>query len=67
MINEEVNKCHRKILKWKQKLKDIQDVCTHEGAAKVAKGDTGNWCKDDDSYWYEFDCPVCCKFWSEPQ
>lgn len=67
MLNEEVNKCQRKIVKWRQKLTAIQDACTHKGAVKVAGANTGNWCKQDDSYWYDFDCPVCGKHWTEPQ
>jgi hypothetical protein len=67
MLNKEVIKCHRKIIKWQQELNHLQESCTHEGAAKVAKSDTGNYCKQDDSYWYDFDCPVCGKRWTEPQ
>ena len=41
MLNEEVNKCQRKIVKWRTKLKDLQDACPHTDAVKVNKANTG--------------------------
>lgn len=67
MLNEEVNKCQRKIIKWRTKLKDLQDACPHTDAVKVNKADTGNWCPQDDSYWKECSCPTCGKDWVEDQ
>lgn len=49
------------------KLRTLQEVCNHPLAVKTPHADTGNWCKDDDSYWYEFQCPDCGKFWTTPQ
>jgi hypothetical protein len=46
---------------------ELQLECKHPFATKTAKADTGNWCKADDSYWYEFKCPDCGKFWQEDQ
>jgi hypothetical protein len=48
-------------------LLELQELCPHAKVAKVAKADTGNWCKNDDLYWYELSCPECGKFWTEPQ
>lgn len=67
MTNEEVNKCLRNILKWKKKLNELQDACSHDGAKKVAGANTGNWCPQDNSYWYDYDCHVCGKLWREYQ
>jgi hypothetical protein len=48
-------------------LLELQESCPHAKVAKVAKADTGNWDRGQDSYWYEFRCPECAKFWTEPQ
>jgi hypothetical protein len=67
MINEDVAKAQRKIVKWTKALKDLQDACPHEGAVKVPKASTGNYDPDCNSYWYEIDCPSCGKHYTEPQ
>lgn len=46
---------------------NMQNECEHPNVTKTAKADTGNWCPQDDSYWYEFRCPDCSKFWTENQ
>ena len=46
---------------------NLQNECEHPNVTKTAKADTGNFCPQDDSYWYEFRCPDCGKFWTEPQ
>lgn len=67
VLNEEINKHNRQIVRLRKKVADLQEACTHEGLVKVPKANTGNWCKDDDSYWYECACPVCGKNWMEDQ
>lgn len=67
MINEDVAKAQRKIAKWYKVLSALQDACQHEGAEKVARASTGNYDPSCDRYWYECKCPVCSKFWMEPQ
>jgi hypothetical protein len=67
VLNKEINNHNRKIEQLQQKIKDAQEVCQHEGVKKTPGANTGNWCKDDDSYWYTFDCPVCGKIWREDQ
>lgn len=54
------NKINRQILK-------IQNSCKHKEVIKVDNSNTGNWCPDDDSYWYECHCPDCGKCWLEDQ
>lgn len=49
------------------KIQVIQDNCAHSNVKKVAKSDTGNWDKSQDSYWFECSCPDCGKYWTEPQ
>lgn len=49
------------------KIKRLQDRCKHKNVVKQPKGNTGNWDKNDDAYWYEIDCNDCDKHWTEPQ
>ena len=63
------------LVKYKQDLiqkiygeiKMIQANCAHVGLTGKFKGDTGNYCKSDDSYWVEFKCLNCGKQWVEDQ
>jgi hypothetical protein len=52
-----------------KKIADIQAQCSHPEAVvtKVAQSYTGNWCEYDNTYWWEFNCDLCKKRWSEPQ
>lgn len=45
----------------------LQYHCKHESVKKEYKADTGNWSKSDDSYWIEFKCPDCGKYWTVDQ
>lgn len=46
----------------------LQDrVCKHPAAKREARSNTGNWCKQDDCYWYDCSCPDCGKLWMEDQ
>lgn len=46
-----------------QEIKELQEQCPHFGLTEVPGGDTGNWCKADDKYWYDYKCPNCGKSW----
>ena len=46
---------------------NLQLNCEHPFASREPKADTGNWCKDDDKYWYDCKCPDCGKVWQEDQ
>jgi hypothetical protein len=47
-----------------EKVKALQSICPHHNVTKVHKSNSGNWDRQD-SYWTEFKCPDCGKFWSE--
>jgi len=66
-IKTKYDRIQRRLLKARDDLLTLQAECTHEGAEKTYRGDTGNWCRADDSYWIEFRCPHCSKFWTEEQ
>ena len=57
----------KKIDYWQDRLSEFQENCQHTNVVKTPKSDTGNWDKYSDSYWYEFKCPDCGKFWREDQ
>lgn len=44
-------------------VQHLQEVCPHEHKTGKYKGDTGNWCPDDDSYWIDAHCLDCDKSW----
>ena len=52
-----------------EELTMLRDECPHPNAeaTKVAKGNTGNYCPQDDSYWYVLNCEFCGKHWTRPQ
>lgn len=52
---------------WRGKITQYQSECSHGNHVKIAKSDTGNWCPQDDSYWYEITCQDCGKYWHEDQ
>lgn len=54
-------------LKWDTAERELQSICTHPDATKKHCGSTGNWDRNDDSYWIEFKCPDCNKFWTVDQ
>ena len=44
-------------------VKYIQDNCQHQKAEFKYGASTGDWCKADDEYWYDYKCPECNKQW----
>jgi transposase-like protein len=67
MIASQRKQLEAKIAGLNQQLKALQTTCPHTNATKTPKSDTGNWCKADDAYWYEYKCPDCGRFWTTPQ
>jgi hypothetical protein len=66
-IQKQRDKIKAKINEWTVKLRELEQACPHTNVSRKAKADTGNWCPSDDTYWYEFKCPDCGKFWIEDQ
>lgn len=48
-------------------ITQLRFQCPHPEVIKTARANTGNWCKDDDHYWYEFICEECGTQWQEEQ
>lgn len=55
------------IAKRVAEIRHLQANCEHPHATKIAKSDTGNYDKSDDSYWYKCKCPDCLQEWIEDQ
>jgi hypothetical protein len=53
--------------RWDLAEKQLKELCSHPDTSKKHCGDTGNWDRNQDSYWIEYRCPDCGKFWSVDQ
>lgn len=58
---------HQVIDNANSRLQALKELCSHPNVTKTPKANTGNWCPDDDRYWYDCKCPDCGKFWMEDQ
>lgn len=58
-ICKQTSKIKEKIKVLENQLKEIQETCPHENAIVQKKIDTGNLCKNDDTYWVEVKCQDC--------
>ena len=63
MTRKEVKSVRLRIMRERRKLlaeeRKLQATCTHPAASRRYYSDIGNWCREDDSYWLELDCPDC--------
>ena len=48
-------------------LATLQELCQHPNVEKTYKGNTGNYDPSADSYWIEWKCPDCKKYWMTDQ
>lgn len=64
---EKYEELMRKQAEITKEILALQHSCSHINTTKVAKSDTGNYCKADDAYWYECKCRICGKYWTEDQ
>ena len=58
-VRTKMNTLIRKKNNIDEQLKELQSQCTHENFTGTYGCDTGNWCRDDDSYWINFTCLDC--------
>lgn len=66
-IRDRINKIKTKIEELNSQITTLQHYCLHPNVVKTAKSDTGNYDPSCNAYWFEFKCPDCGKFWTEPQ
>lgn len=62
-----IEKIDKEVAYLLAKKKAIQERCLHVSVVKTPNSDIGNWCRGDDSYWYDCHCPRCDKRWMEEQ
>lgn len=56
-----------KIATLNEQLKELQNLCRHPNVEKKYGGNTRNYDPSADSYWIEWKCPDCGKFWTTDQ
>lgn len=47
----------------RDEIEALRDECPHVNLEGKYKGNTGNWCPQDDSYWIDAYCNDCGKRW----
>lgn len=65
-ISRRIAKCKEKILEQTLKIKELQEECTHTGVHFKYRGGGGGYDRDD-SYWINYKCPHCDKYWRTDQ
>lgn len=56
-----------KIISLREQLEELQNLCKHPDVTKKYGGDSGNYDPSQDSYWIDWRCPDCGKFWTTDQ
>ncbi len=62
---ESVKDIQEEIQRLVNKIVVLQNKCSHEGAMKTPRADTGCYDPSFDQYWMECKCERCGKFWHE--
>lgn len=61
LIKENVEHLMSKVKEYQERIAKHQEQCKHEVVNGEYRADTGNWCKEDDSYWISAVCLDCQK------
>lgn len=58
-----VDELKKQIVEFNRQITEIQSECNHPKSSLQIKhnGSTGGW--ESDSYWKEYTCGLCKKFW----
>lgn len=67
VINDKMAELHKQQAALIQKMEIIQSNCHHNHMTVSAHSDTGNYCRSDDSYWYNGICRACGMTFREDQ
>lgn len=71
MTQEEIRNTFLKIDRQEERLAErlikLQEICKHPDAVKKYDSNSGNYDPSADSYWIDFKCPDCSKWWREDQ
>lgn len=60
-VRAELSKMYSDVIKW---MDDLHARCTHPGATKKHRSNTGNYDPYADRYWIEYTCPDCGNYWT---
>lgn len=66
-VQRRLKTIQRNQTKWDSAERELQNLCSHPNASKKYCSDTGNWDRSQDSFWIEYRCADCGKFWSVEQ
>jgi hypothetical protein len=64
-----IKKLRKQIKDLENQIEEIQEECIHPKrcVTKTPRGSSGNYDPSNDRYWYECECSLCEKRWTEPQ
>lgn len=57
--NDKISELKKEVARIYGEIQKLQDNCSHHHMTVSAHADTGNYCRSDDSYWYEGACRAC--------
>lgn len=63
-MKKNIQKLIDKIEKAEEDLEKARNECPHVNTVEKCCGDRGNFDPSNDSYWTEYTCKDCGKFWS---
>jgi hypothetical protein len=66
-IKKQVDALEKQINILENKKEKLMNKCKHNNAVREYKGNTGNYDPSRDSYWIEYRCYDCGKFWTTDQ
>lgn len=58
-ISQKLQALHEIRVEAMRMIDALRNECPHDNYTVQYKGDTGNWCQSDDSYWVVINCPDC--------
>lgn len=66
-INDKMAELKKQSAAIYAQMQQLRDNCNHNHMTVSAHSDTGNYCRSDDSYWYEGTCRACGEHFSYEQ
>jgi len=66
-MDKTIVRLRTKIRKAQEEINAFQEACPHppQNVRYQHGANTGNWCSDEDSYWTDYYCGKCGKWWME--
>lgn len=67
VVNDKMEELRKQSAEIYNKMQQLQENCSHKHMTVSAYSDTGNYCRSDDSFWYEGTCRACGQTFREDQ